>query len=131
MGLGMSFLGLYNIGYDVGGFFGDKFDLELFVCWVQNGVMYFRFMIYLWNDDYIVNELWMYLEVIFVICSVIELCYRFMFYLYILLWQVYVDDELILCLIFFDYEYDVQIFEECDDFMLGCDILVVSVVEVG
>lgn len=34
MGLGMSFLGLYNIGYDVGGFFGDKFDLELFVCWV-------------------------------------------------------------------------------------------------
>lgn len=88
-------------------------------------------MIYLWNDDYIVNELWMYLEVIFVICSVIELCYCFMFYLYILLWQVYVDDELILCLIFFDYEYDVQIFEECDDFMLGCDILVVSVVEVG
>lgn len=93
--------------------------------------MYLCFIIYLWNDDQMVNEVWMYLEIILVICLVIELCYCLLFYLYILLWQVYVDDELMLCLIFFDYQYDVQIFVECDDFLLGCDLLVVSVVELG
>ena len=40
MGLGMSLSGLYNIGHDVGGFSGDKPDPELFVRWVQNGVMH-------------------------------------------------------------------------------------------
>ena len=31
----------------------------------------------------------------------------------------------------FDHEHDVQTFEECDDFLLGRDILVASVVEQG
>lgn len=73
----------------------------------------------------------MYLEVTLAICSAIELRYCFMLYLYTLLWQAHADDELILRLTFFDYEHDVQTFEECDDFMLGRDILVASVVEAG
>lgn len=34
MGLGLSFFGFYNVGYDVGGFVGLRFDLELFLCWI-------------------------------------------------------------------------------------------------
>ncbi|GHL77144.1 hypothetical protein ECZU34_48920 [Escherichia coli] len=60
MGLGMSLSGLYNLGHDVGGFSGDKPDPELFVRWVQNGVMHPRFTIHSWNDDHTVNEPWMY-----------------------------------------------------------------------
>ncbi len=43
MGLGMSLSGLFNVGHDVGGFSGDKPEPELFVRWVQNGVMHPRF----------------------------------------------------------------------------------------
>ncbi len=55
MGLGMSLSGLYNVGHDVGGFSGAKPDAELFVRWVQNGVMHPRFTIHSWNDDHTVN----------------------------------------------------------------------------
>lgn len=131
MGLGMSLSGLYNIGHDVGGFSGDKPDPELFVRWVQNGVMHPRFTIHSWNDDHTVNEPWMYPEVTPAIRSAIELRYRLMPYLYTLLWQAHADDEPILRPTFLDHEHDVQTFEECDDFMLGRDILVASVVEAG
>ncbi len=60
MGLGMSLSGLFNVGHDVGGFSGDKPEPELFVRWVQNGVMHPRFTIHSWNDDQTVNEAWMY-----------------------------------------------------------------------
>ncbi len=56
MGLGMSLSGLYNVGHDVGRFSGDKPDAELFVRWVQNGIMHPRFTIHSWNDDRTVNE---------------------------------------------------------------------------
>lgn len=48
MCLGMSLPGLYNVGC-------DKSDPDLFVRWVQNGIMYTRFTIHSWNDDYTVN----------------------------------------------------------------------------
>ncbi|MDC5278338.1 hypothetical protein OHW85_22650, partial [Acinetobacter baumannii] len=60
MGLGMSLSGLYNLGHDVGGFSGAKPEAELFIRWVQNGVMHPRFTIHSWNDDNTVNEPWMY-----------------------------------------------------------------------
>lgn len=47
------------------------------------------------------------------------------------MWQAYADDEPMLRPTFLDHEHDVQTFEECDDFLLGRDILVASVVEQG
>lgn len=76
MGLGMSLSGLFNVGHDVGGFSGDKPDAELFVRWVQNGVMHPRFTIHSWNDDHTVNEPWMYPGVTPAIRGAIELRYR-------------------------------------------------------
>jgi alpha-glucosidase len=131
MGLGMSLSGLFNVGHDVGGFSGDKPDAELFVRWVQNGVMHPRFTIHSWNDDRTVNEPWMYPGVTAAIRSAIELRYRLLPYLYTLLWQAHADDEPMLRPTFLDHEHDVQTFEECDDFLLGRDVLVASVVEAG
>lgn len=63
--------------------------------------------------------------------SAIELRYRLLPYFYTLLWQAHADDEPMLRPTFLDHEHDTQTFEECDDFLLGRDILVASVVEEG
>lgn len=131
MGIGMSLSGLYNVGHDVGGFSGDKPDAELFVRWVQNGVMHPRFTIHSWNDDHTVNEPWMHQAVIPAVRQAIELRYRLLPYLYTLLWQSHADDEPMLRPTFLDHQHDAQTFVECDDFMLGQDLLVASVVEPG
>ncbi|WP_413733887.1 TIM-barrel domain-containing protein [Sodalis sp. RH21] len=131
MGLGMSLSGLYNVGHDVGGFSGEKPDAELFARWVQNGVMHPRFTIHSWNDDHTVNEPWMYPAITPVIRAAIQLRYRLMPYLYTLFWQACSDDEPMLRPTFLDHEQDERTFAENDDFMLGRDVLVASVVEAG
>lgn len=131
MGVGMSLSGLYNVGHDVGGFSGDKPDAELFVRWVQNGVMHPRFTIHSWNDDHTVNEPWMYPEVTPAIRDAIALRYRLLPYLYTQLWHASQDDEPMLRPTFLDHEHDTVTFEETDDFLLGRDLLVASVVEQG
>ncbi len=99
--------------------------------WVQNGVMHPRFTIHSWNDDQTVNEAWMYPAITPAIRSAIELRYRLLPYLYTLLWQAHADDEPMLRPTFLDHQHDAQTFAECDDFLLGRDLLVASVVEPG
>ncbi|MFT2112000.1 TIM-barrel domain-containing protein [Marinomonas sp. 2405UD68-3] len=131
MGLGMSLSGLYNIGHDVGGFSGERPDPELFVRWVQNGVMHPRFTIHSWNDDGSVNEPWMFPDVTPMIRDAMVLRYRLYPYLYNLLWKAHAQDEPMLRPTFLDHEHDAETFKECDDFLLGEDILVASVVDEG
>ncbi|MGB0663853.1 MAG: TIM-barrel domain-containing protein [Pontibacterium sp.] len=129
MGVGMSLSGLYNIGHDVGGFSGDKPDMELFVRWVQNGVMHPRFTIHSWNDDQTVNEPWMFPEATPFIREAMALRYRLLPYFYDLLWKAHADHEPMLRSTFLDHEEDEQTYLESDDFLLGKDLLVASVVE--
>lgn len=129
MGLGMSLSALYNVGHDVGGFSGNKPDPELFVRWVQNGVMHPRFTIHSWNDDKTVNEPWMYPQIINIIRDAIQLRYILMPYLYNTLWKAHHEHEPILRPTFLDHEHDKNTFEENDDYLLGEDLLVASVVE--
>lgn len=131
MGLGMSLSGLYNLGHDVGGFSGDKPDAELLVRWVQNGVMHPRFTIHSWNDDATVNEPWMYPGATPAVREAINLRYRLLPYFYTLLWQACADDEPMLRPTFLDHEQDARTFGENDDFLIGRDLLVASVVEPG
>lgn len=131
MGIGMSLSGLYNIGHDVGGFSGHQPDAELFVRWVQNGIMHPRFTIHSWHDDGTVNEPWMYPAVTPIIRDAIMLRYRLLPYFYTLLWLASAEDEPMLRATFLDHEHDLQTFVETDDFMLGRDLLVASVVEPG
>lgn len=129
MGLGMSLSGLFNVGHDVGGFSGDKPDPELFVRWVQNGVMHPRFTIHSWNDDQTVNEPWMYPAVTPIIREAMRLRYRLLPYFYQQLWLAHSEDEPMLRPTFLDHEHDPNTFAENDDFLIGKDILVASVVE--
>ncbi|QLB14003.1 alpha-glucosidase [Mannheimia granulomatis] len=131
MGLGMSLSALYNIGHDVGGFSGNKPEPELFVRWVQNGVMHPRFTIHSWNDDKTVNEPWMYPEVTHIIRDAIQLRYQLMPYIYNLLWQAHSQAEPMLRPTFLDHEHDINTFAENDDYLFGQDLLVASVVEEG
>lgn len=128
-GLNMSLSGLYNTGHDIGGFSGPKPDPELFVRWVQNGIMHPRFTIHSWNDDHTVNEPWMYPEVTPIIRDAICLRYQLLPYFYNLLWLAHNDDEPMLRPTFLDHEHDKNTFIETDDFMIGKDILVANVVE--
>ncbi|WP_392562972.1 glycoside hydrolase family 31 protein [Orbus sturtevantii] len=130
-GLNMSLSGLYNTGHDVGGFSGPKPDAELFVRWVQNGIMHPRFTIHSWNDDHTVNEPWMYPEVTPIIRDMIYLRYRLLPYFYNLLWLAHHNDEPMLRPTFLDHEHDPKTFTETDDFMIGKDLLIANIVEQG
>ncbi len=131
MALGMSLSGMYNMGHDVGGFAGPKPGEELFVRWVQNGVMHPRFTIHSWNDDQTVNEPWMYPRVTAIIREAINLRYRLMPYLYTTLYRAHAEHEPMMRPTFLDHEHDTKTFSENDEFLLGQDILVASVMDEG
>ncbi|WP_070000263.1 glycoside hydrolase family 31 protein [Cellulosilyticum sp. I15G10I2] len=131
MGIGLSLSGVYNIGHDVGGFSGPAPEPELFVRWVQNGIFHPRFTIHSWNDDATVNVPWMYPEMITFIRSAIKFRSKITPYLYNLNYRAHKYYEPMIKPTFYDFGNDEKTFEECDDFMLGNDLLVASVVEKG
>ena len=131
MGIGLSLSGIYNFGHDVGGFSGLAPEPELFVRWVQNGIVHPRFTIHSWNDDQTANEPWMYPEMLDSIRGLIKFRTKIIPYLYTALHEAHLNYQPIIRPTFYDFEYDENTFEENDDFMLGESILVASVVEKG
>lgn len=93
--------------------------------------MHPRFTIHSWNDDNTVNEPWMYPAATPMIRDAMALRYRLLPYFYTLQWQASHDDEPMLRPTFLDHEHDSLTFKENDDFMLGRDLLVASVVDAG
>ncbi len=73
----------------------------------------------------------MYPQVTPAIRTAIVTRYRLLPYFYTLLWQAHADDEPMLRPTFLDHEHDKKTFEESDDFLMGHDLLVASVVEEG
>lgn len=130
-GLGMSLSGFYNVGHDVGGFSGPRPGPELFLRWIQNGIFHPRFTIHSWNDDATVNEAWMYPEVLPQIREALGLRYRLLPYLYTCLWQAVAEGEPMLRPVFLDHPDDPEAWAECDEFMLGRDLLVANVLDEG
>jgi alpha-glucosidase len=131
MGIGLSLSGVYNFGHDVGGFSGPAPEPELFVRWVQNGIVHPRFTIHSWNDDQTVNEPWMYPEMLVSIRGLIKFRTKIIPYLYTALHDSHMNYQPIIRPTFYDFEHDENTFEENDDFMLGESLLVASVVEKG
>ncbi|QGQ45183.1 TIM-barrel domain-containing protein [Metabacillus sediminilitoris] len=131
MGIGLSLSGIYNFGHDVGGFSGLAPEPELFVRWVQNGIVHPRFTIHSWNDDGTVNEPWMYPEMLDNIRGLIKFRSKIIPYLYTALHEAHQNYQPIIRPTFYDFEHDEMTFEENDDFMLGESLLVASVVEKG
>ena len=86
MGIGLALSGVSNSGHDVGGFAGPAPGPELFVRWVQAGILMPRFSIHSWNDDGTANEPWMYPEVLPAIGRLMALRQTLIPFLYDLLW---------------------------------------------
>ena len=131
MGLSMSLSGMYNIGHDIGGFAGDAPEPELLVRWVQNGTFTPRFTIHSWNDDKTVNVPWMYPAYTALVRKTMLLRARLAPYYYNLLYRAHEFSEPFVRPVFYNYENDEETFRESDDFMVGRELLVASVVNKG
>jgi alpha-glucosidase len=131
MGIGLALSGISNFGHDVGGFSGPRPDPELFLRWVQSGIFMPRFSIHSWNDDHSVNEPWMYPEITSYIRDLIKFRYRLIPYFYDLMWRAYRDYAPITRPTFHDFPDDEKCYAECDDMLLGENLLVAAVVEPG
>jgi alpha-glucosidase len=131
MGLTMSLSGMFNTGHDVGGFAGPVPDPELLVRWVQSGVFSPRFIMNSWKSGGVTNTPWLHRSVLPIIRDWIRLRYRLLPYLYTLYWRAAHFGEPMLRPLFYDFDDDTRAFADSDDFMLGPNLLVASVVEAG
>jgi alpha-glucosidase len=131
MGMGLALSGVSNMGHDVGGFAGPKPDPELFVRWVQAGVLMPRFSIHSWNDDGTVNEPWMHPEVLPAIRRLMALRQTLVPFFDDLACRYARDFEPIVRPLWLDHPSDPAAWVEGDDHLLGPDVLVALVVEPG
>lgn len=131
MGLGLSLSGMPGIGHDVGGFFGNKPDPELFARWVANGIFHPRFTIHSWHDDGSVNEPWMYPEILPVIRDLICFRYSMIPYLYSLIFDAARSGRPVIRPLVYEFGDDSRCLDESFDFLLGSHWLVASVLEPG
>jgi len=131
MGLGMGLSGLPNVGHDIGGFAGRAPDPELFVRWVQNGILHPRFTIHSWNSDGTVNEPWMHPSVLPIVREMIHFRYRLIPYLYTLMSEAHHMGHPIIRPLVYHFPDDPNCRTESFDFLLGSHLLVASVLEPG
>jgi alpha-glucosidase len=130
-GLQMSLSGMFNVGHDVGGFAGPVPDPELFVRWVQACCLNPRMVMNSWKADGTVNVPWLYAEATPPVRSAIALRYRLLPTLWQLFERARDRGEPIVRPTFYGFPDDETCYEDCDDFLLGDDLLVAPVVTAG
>jgi alpha-glucosidase len=134
-GLQMSLSGMFNIGHDVGGFYGLIPNPELFLRWVQACSLNPRMVMNSWKQDahggHFSNVPWMHPEVAKDVIAAIELRYKLMPYLLECFERASAFHEPIIRPTFYDFPKDEECFKDSDDFMLGSQYLVAPVVEEG
>jgi len=130
-GLQMSLSGMFNIGHDVGGFFGPVPDPELFLRWVQACSLNPRMVMNSWKAGNVSNLPWMHPEVAESVKAAIELRYRLMPYLWACFEAASRDAVPIIRPTFYNFPNDLACLNDGDDFMLGQNLLVAPVVEQG
>jgi len=131
MAIGLALCGVSNSGHDVGGFAGPAPSAELLVRWVQAGVLMPRFSIHSWNDDGTVNEPWMYAQALPTIRRLMALRQQLIPFFYDLLHRYHAAYEPMLRPTWLDFPADPGAWQECDEHLLGADLLVASVMEPG
>ncbi len=131
MGLGLGLSGMPNHGHDVGGFWGEAPDPELFLRWVQHGIFQPRFTIHSWRADGTANEPWMHPEVLPLVRAAIQFRYRLIPYLYSLLYESTQTGHPITRPFVYAFPDDPASHAESFDFMLGENLLVASILEPG
>jgi alpha-glucosidase len=131
MAIGLALSGVSNSGHDVGGFAGPAPSPELLVRWVQAGVLMPRFSIHSWNDDGTVNEPWMYAQALPAIRRLMTLRQQLIPFFYDLLHRYHGAYEPMVRPTWLDFPDDLGAWQECDEHLLGADLLVASVMEPG
>jgi alpha-glucosidase len=101
------------------------------VRWVQAGVLMPRFSIHSWNDDGTVNEPWMYAQALPAIRRLMALRQQLIPFFYDLLHRYHAEYEPMLRPTWLDFPADPGAWQECDEHLLGADLLVTSVMEPG
>ncbi|MBP8148679.1 MAG: alpha-glucosidase [Limnohabitans sp.] len=130
-GLQMSLSGMFNVGHDVGGFYGPLPGPELFLRWVQACCLNPRMVMNSWKEGGISNLPWMHAEVTDAVREAIALRYRLMPYLWACFEQAAQQHVPIIRPTFFNFPDDIQCLADSDEFMLGDSLLVSPVVEEG
>ncbi len=130
-GLQMSLSGMFNIGHDVGGFHGPVPEPELFLRWVQACALNPRMVMNSWKTNNVTNLPWMHASVVDDVRAAIALRYRLLPYLWQLFEAASAKHAPIIRPTFFDFPEDENCYADCDDFMLGSDMLVAPVVDSG
>jgi len=127
--LGMGLSGVANNGCDIGGFGGPHPEKELFLRWVQNGIFMPRFSIHSSNNDNTVTEPWMYPSIKEYIKKAILLRYSFIPYFYSLFYNASKIGEPILRPLFYEFQNDINVYDESFNFMFGSSLLVANIYE--
>ena len=128
-GLQMSLSGMFNIGHDVGGFYGPVPDAELFLRWVQACSLNPRMVMNSWKAGNVSNVPWMHAEVTDAVREAIALRYKLMPYLWQCFERASRERAPIIRPTFYNFPNDLQCLADCDEFMLGEALLVAPVVE--
>ncbi|MFA6076141.1 MAG: TIM-barrel domain-containing protein [Negativicutes bacterium] len=129
--LGMSLSGVAFQGADIGGFAGAAPTAELFVRWVQHGVLQPRFCIHSCNNDNTVTEPWMYPKYTKYIRAAIKFRYRLIPYLYSLMYQAAIKGHAVARPLLYDFQQDIEAVDNSFDYMIGPYILAACVLEEG
>jgi len=130
-GLQMSLSGMFNIGHDVGGFFGPIPEPELLLRWVQACALNPRMVMNSWKAGNVSNLPWMHPEVTEQVLDAIRLRYRLMPYLWQCFERATERHVPIIRPTFFNFPDDPQCLQDNDEFMLGEHLLVAPVVNAG
>jgi alpha-glucosidase len=131
MALTMSLSGMFNIGHDIGGFFGPVPDAELLTRWAQACCLVPRMIMNSWKADGTVNTPWLHPEATNTIRAAVALRLHLMPYLYTLMWQAANEHRPVLRPTFFHFPDDATAWEDNDEMMVGPDLLVAPVFEAG
>ena len=137
MCLGLGLCGWAGSGPDVGGFAGERPDEEMFVRWVQCGVLMPRFSIHssVWKTaqgsadaELSTNEPWMYPKWTEVVRRCIQLRYHMRKYIYSLYLEHVSNGSPVARPLLYHYPYDRIALNESFTFLLGRDLLVAPIV---
>lgn len=128
MGMSLSLSGLYLFGHDVGGFFGPAPERELFLRWLQHGVLTPRFVIHSWNDDARATTPWYYPDLVPAVKEIFAFRTRLLPYLYDAMYRAHALHEPMLRPLIYD---DPVADAESDLFFVGDSLLAVCVFDRG
>jgi alpha-glucosidase len=127
MALTMSLSGMFNIGHDIGGFFGPAPDAELLTRWTQACCLLPRMIMNSWKADGSVTSPWLHPEATTMIHDAVRLRLHLMPYLYTLMWQASRHHRPVLRPTFFHFADDAECWSDNDEMMVGPDLLVAPV----